>query len=98
MISSVRVFAFERDLPAAAAGAVAIVRTLADAGHQALLAGGCVRDLLLGRTPEDYDVGTDAPPQRVAELFKATRKVGVLRIVLPKAAKARARKVEVKTA
>jgi poly(A) polymerase len=98
MISSVRVFAFERDLPAAAAGTVAIVRTLADAGHEALLAGGCVRDLLLGRTPEDYDVATDAPPQRVAELFKATRKVGVLRIALPKAAKARARKVEVKTA
>ena len=63
-------------LPAAGA-AVTIVRTLASAGHQALLAGGCVRDLLLGQLPQDYDVATDAPPERVCELFHATRKVGV---------------------
>src|SRR5271170_2127184 len=38
-------------------------------GYQALLAGGCVRDLLLGREPSDYDVATDATPERVLELF-----------------------------
>jgi poly(A) polymerase len=38
-------------------------------GHQALLVGGCVRDLLLGREPADYDVTTDATPERVMELF-----------------------------
>jgi poly(A) polymerase len=38
-------------------------------GHEALLVGGCVRDLLVGREPADYDVATDATPDRVLELF-----------------------------
>src|SRR5271170_6402304 len=38
-------------------------------GYQALLAGGCVRDLLLGREASDYDVATDATPEHVLELF-----------------------------
>lgn len=63
-------------LPAAAEPAVTIVRVLVGAGHQALLAGGCVRDLLLGHAPQDYDVATDAPPDRVCALFRATRRVG----------------------
>lgn len=67
---------YEGSLPSAADGAVRIVRRLAEAGHQALLAGGCVRDLLLGRAPQDYDVATDAPPDRVAALFRPTRHVG----------------------
>ncbi len=70
------VFPYNADLPPAASGAVSIVRALADAGHQALLAGGCVRDLLLGHAPQDYDVATDAPPERVCTLFRPTRKVG----------------------
>jgi tRNA nucleotidyltransferase/poly(A) polymerase len=45
-------------------------------GHQALLVGGCVRDLLLGREPADYDVTTDAPPRRVMELFPESIAVG----------------------
>jgi poly(A) polymerase len=69
-------FPFQAELPATAGAAVAIVRKLVGAGHQALLAGGCVRDLLLGRSPQDYDVATDAPPERVCELFRSTRKVG----------------------
>jgi poly(A) polymerase len=71
------VFPFHGKLPDAAAGALTVVRVLADAGHQALLAGGCVRDLLLGQDPQDYDVATDAPPDRVCRLFRSTRKVGV---------------------
>jgi poly(A) polymerase len=46
-----------------------ICDTLLRNGHQALLVGGCVRDLLLGREPADYDVTTDAPPERVMQLF-----------------------------
>jgi poly(A) polymerase len=56
---------------------VRIVQRLRQAGHQALLAGGCVRDLLRGQPPEDYDVATDATPRRVCALFQPTRKVGV---------------------
>ena len=56
--------------------ALAIVRTLRAAGHQAYLAGGCVRDLLLGRTPKDYDVATSAEPAIVLDLFPRTFAVG----------------------
>ena len=45
-------------------------------GFQALLAGGCVRDLLLGREPADYDVATNATPERVMELFPESVAVG----------------------
>lgn len=57
--------------------AIDIVRRLRDAGHQALWAGGCVRDQLLGLEPHDYDVATDARPDRVQELFRRTIAVGV---------------------
>lgn len=46
-----------------------IARTLRAAGHQAYLAGGCVRDLLLGVAPKDYDVATSATPDAVLSLF-----------------------------
>ena len=53
-----------------------IVRTLRDAGHQAYLVGGCVRDLLLGIEPTDYDVATDATPDEVMRIFPETYAVG----------------------
>src|SRR3984957_18465037 len=53
-----------------------ICRTLRASGHQAFLVGGCVRDLLLGREPEDYDVATDARPERVQQLFPGSVDVG----------------------
>jgi poly(A) polymerase len=53
-----------------------IVATLRQAGHQAWLVGGCVRDLLLGIAPKDYDVSTDAPPERLLELFPGSGRVG----------------------
>jgi len=53
-----------------------ICETLERNGHQALLVGGCVRDLLLGREPADYDVTTDATPERVMELFPESIAVG----------------------
>jgi len=53
-----------------------ILRKLREEGHQAYLAGGCVRDLLLGRTPKDYDVATSATPDIVLDLFPRTFAVG----------------------
>jgi poly(A) polymerase len=53
-----------------------VVRRLRAAGHEAYLAGGCVRDRLLGRQPQDYDVATSAPPEAVQGLFPRTIPVG----------------------
>ncbi len=53
-----------------------VARTLCDHGHIAYFAGGCVRDELLGRRPKDYDVATDATPDRVQSLFARTAHVG----------------------
>ncbi|HCO97040.1 MAG TPA: metal-dependent phosphohydrolase [Phycisphaerales bacterium] len=56
--------------------AIKVIKCLQRSGFQALLAGGCVRDMLLGRRAKDYDVATDAQPQDVIRLFKRTLKVG----------------------
>ena len=56
--------------------ALAIAQTLRDAGAQAFFAGGCVRDLLLGVIPKDYDVATSAAPDQVVGLFPKTVAVG----------------------
>jgi len=58
------------------AAAERIVTVLQDAGHVAYFAGGCVRDQLLGIEPKDFDVATDAEPNRVKTLFRNTRLVG----------------------
>ena len=56
--------------------AAEIVRTLREHGYQAYFAGGCVRDLLLGREPADFDVSTDATPRQVMQIFPQTFAVG----------------------
>src|SRR2546427_635538 len=56
--------------------AISIARTLHDQGYQAYLVGGCVRDLLLGREPADYDIATDATPEQVMRIFPQTYAVG----------------------
>jgi putative nucleotidyltransferase with HDIG domain len=53
-----------------------IIAKLRRAGHQAWLVGGCVRDLLLGIPPKDFDVVTDARPERIVELFPNSGLVG----------------------
>ena len=53
-----------------------LVQHLRDAGHAALYAGGCVRDMLRGKTPSDYDIATDARPEQVQALFRRTFDVG----------------------
>ncbi len=56
--------------------AIQIIQKLRQSGHEALLAGGCVRDYLLGREPKDYDVATSATPQQVITLFPGALTVG----------------------
>jgi tRNA nucleotidyltransferase/poly(A) polymerase len=58
--------------------AAMIMSKLEASGHLALLAGGCVRDELLGREPDDYDVATDATPERITALFPRTAEVGAV--------------------
>ena len=57
--------------------ALSVVSRLRERGHQAFLVGGCVRDLLLGREPADYDISTDATPAEVTRIFPETYAVGV---------------------
>lgn len=56
--------------------AVRVVRQLQDAGYDAFFAGGCVRDMLMGKRPHDYDVATAATPEQVVGLFRRTQRVG----------------------
>jgi poly(A) polymerase len=56
--------------------ATSIVKTLRQHGFEAYLVGGCVRDLLLGREPKDYDVATNATPRQVMTIFPQTYAVG----------------------
>ena len=53
-----------------------VLTKLKGAGFQALLVGGCVRDLLLGAVPKDFDVATSATPEQVRRLFRRSRMVG----------------------
>jgi tRNA nucleotidyltransferase/poly(A) polymerase len=57
--------------------ALEVLTTLRHHGFEALWAGGCVRDQLLGLTPHDYDVATNARPEQVRKLFRRTLAVGV---------------------
>ena len=54
-----------------------IIAALKDAGYEAYIVGGCVRDALLERTPKDWDITTDAEPQAVRKLFKRTVPTGI---------------------
>ena len=53
-----------------------VVTTLRSCGHQAYFVGGCVRDLLLGEQPKDYDIATDARPDQITALFPESGLVG----------------------
>lgn len=60
----------------AAMTALGIARKLKEAGHLAYFAGGCVRDFLMSRDPQDFDIATTAMPEDVEELFQKTVPVG----------------------
>ena len=57
-------------------GATEAVRQLQEAGYQAFIVGGSVRDLLLGKLPKDFDVATDATPEQVRQVFPRSRLIG----------------------
>lgn len=54
-----------------------ILKTIRDAGYEAYIVGGCVRDILLGRIPGDWDITTSALPEEIKNLFKATVDTGI---------------------
>ena len=56
--------------------AVSVIKKLNDEGYESYLVGGAVRDLLLGRTPKDFDVATSALPRQVHKLFYNSRIIG----------------------
>ena len=56
--------------------AISIIKRLRENGHEAYLAGGCVRDFLLGKSPQDYDIATDARPETIQKIFPHTTAVG----------------------
>lgn len=57
-------------------GALQVVEVLQDAGFEAYLVGGCVRDLFLGLHPKDFDVATSATPEQIKRLFRSARIIG----------------------
>lgn len=54
-----------------------IIDTLVHAGYEAYAVGGCIRDSLLGRNPQDWDITTSAPPKKVKSLFQKTLDTGI---------------------
>ena len=56
--------------------ALKVVKTIHKAGFEVYLVGGCVRDLLLGLEPKDFDIATNAKPEQVHKLFKRSRLIG----------------------
>ena len=62
--------------PASESTALWVLRTLRDAKHQAVFAGGCVRDRLIGIPSVDYDIATDARPKKIRKLFPHVLMVG----------------------
>ena len=57
-------------------GPLRVLERLRQNGHEAFLVGGCVRDHLLGRVPKDWDIATDALPERIEALFPKTLPIG----------------------
>lgn len=56
--------------------AISVVRRLQEEGYESYLVGGCVRDLLLGSRPKDFDIATSAKPEVVRRLFRRSRMIG----------------------
>ena len=57
--------------------AIEIIRCIEEAGHEAYVVGGCVRDMLMNREPNDWDITTSAKPEEIKEIFKSCVGIGV---------------------
>ena len=55
---------------------IEIIKKLEKSGFQGYLVGGCIRDLLSGITPKDFDISTNATPEEVRKIFKSSRIIG----------------------
>ena len=53
-----------------------VIKTLNKAGHEAYLVGGCIRDLLMGHKPKDFDIATNATPEQIHKTFRRSRLIG----------------------
>ena len=56
--------------------AIDIIRELRGRGHEAYLVGGCVRDMVMGIEPADYDIATSAKPEEIVKIFPRTESIG----------------------
>ncbi|HEX2384921.1 MAG TPA: CCA tRNA nucleotidyltransferase, partial [Candidatus Binatia bacterium] len=56
--------------------ALAVVGRLREGGHESYFAGGSVRDMLLGKEPDDFDIATSARPEEIQKVFPRTLEVG----------------------
>src|ERR1041384_7017850 len=56
--------------------AIEIIKTLRQRGHEAYLVGGCVRDMVMGLEPADYDIATSARPEEIVKIFPRTESIG----------------------
>ena len=57
--------------------ALEIIRCIEEAGYEAYIVGGCVRDLLMGREPNDWDITTSAKPEEIKKVFRRTYDTGI---------------------
>ncbi|MCI7784452.1 MAG: polynucleotide adenylyltransferase, partial [Succinivibrio sp.] len=64
------------DLSLLSEKALKVIKTLQHHNFKAYFVGGCIRDLLLGKKPKDFDVSTDATPEKVRSLFQNSRIIG----------------------
>ena len=69
--------AFGSGAPVLPENVIYIIRKLEECGFEAYAVGGCVRDLLLGKEPKDYDITTSASPQEVKRVFRNTVDTGI---------------------
>ncbi|MBI4473944.1 MAG: CCA tRNA nucleotidyltransferase, partial [Acidobacteria bacterium] len=56
--------------------AIEIIQVLRNHGHEAYLVGGCVRDMVMGFEPSDYDIATSARPEEIMRIFPRTESIG----------------------
>ncbi|MBT4911094.1 MAG: polynucleotide adenylyltransferase PcnB, partial [Alphaproteobacteria bacterium] len=56
--------------------ALKIVKKMTNSGYETYLVGGCIRDILLGHKPKDFDIATSATPEQINKLFKRSRIIG----------------------